>query len=30
MNVHAPNDDKDDDRKDTYYELEHVFDHFPR
>jgi hypothetical protein len=31
LNVYATNDDKDDDRKDTYYEeLQQVFDQFPR
>jgi hypothetical protein len=29
--VHAPNEDKDDDIKDSFYEeLEQVFDQFPR
>jgi hypothetical protein len=31
LNVHAPNEDKDDDMKDSFYEeLEQVFDQFPR
>jgi hypothetical protein len=31
LNVHAPNEDKSDDSKDSFYEeLEQVFDHFPR
>jgi hypothetical protein len=31
LNVHAPTEDKDDDKKDSFYEeLEQVFDQFPR
>jgi hypothetical protein len=31
LNMHAPNEDKDDDIKDSFYEgLEQVFDQFPR
>jgi hypothetical protein len=31
LNVHAPNEDKNDDTKDRCYEeLEQVFEHFPR
>jgi hypothetical protein len=31
MNAHAPNEDKDDDIKDSFHEiLERVFDQFPR
>jgi hypothetical protein len=31
LNVHAPNEDKDDDRKDSFSEeLEQVLDQFPR
>jgi len=31
LNVHAPNEDKSCDTKDSFYEeLEHVFDHFQK
>jgi exonuclease III len=31
LNIHAPTEDKDDDKKDSFYEeLEQVFDQFPR
>ena len=31
LNVHAPNEDKSDDSKDSFYEeLEQVFDHFSK
>jgi hypothetical protein len=28
--VHAPPGDKSDDKKDTYEEVERIFDHFPK
>ena len=31
LNVHAPNEEKSDDSRDSFYEeLEHVFEHFPK
>jgi hypothetical protein len=30
LNVHAPTKDKTDDVKDSYTELEHMFDNFPK